>query len=497
VPHVVLIVVDTLRADYVGSYGSEVSTPNIDRLAAAGVRFANAYCHVPITGPSHASLFTSLLPFEHGVVNNAQIFDLGFETFAEVLRFGGRRTAGFVSLGVLKRQFRFDQGFEQYFDSFERDWMKDARELNHEVLGWLDGVNDAPLFSWIHYSDPHEPYTPPGLEYPGVGVRLGGGEQVVIRADGRGHEVTLVVPPGTHTVRLEGVPSAPRHTIRFPFLRVEDPRLELIRGRGWKTKLKRFGDPAFDTTLPATLEIVNPTSEPRRTVLQLMCRELLSVPEIRERYALEVEFVDEQIGVLLDELERRGVLDDALVIFTSDHGEAFGEHNHVGHISQLYEELIRVPLIVSFPGRLQAGRVVEQSVGLIDLLPTVAELLDLELRDGGRGRSLVPLLDGNSLPDMPVVAETYRPEAASDKKAVVFGGIKYIHSWSDREWEEIYDLRTDPGERNDLATTRPDLLAQLRTLLERQLATGARVPSRDAALTDEEKERLRALGYIR
>ena len=354
-----------------------MSTPNIDRLAAAGVRFENAYAHIPITGPSHASLFSSMLPFEHGVVNNAQIFDPGLETMAELLGGWGRRTAGFVSLGVLQRAFRFDQGFESFHDRFPRDWMKDAGEVNAEVIDWLGGISNAPFFAWIHYSDPHEPYTPPGLAYPEVKVVFDDVELAVVAATGRGYSLPVVVPPGVHAVRFEPAATPPKHRIRFPSIRLDDDRLELNRRDGWTTKVKRFGDPAFDTRLPATLEIVNPTSVTVSTVIQLICKELLSISEIRERYALEVEFVDRRIGELMAELDRRGVLDNALVIFTSDHGEAFEEHNHVGHISQLYDELIRVPLIVSHPGRLPEGLVIDDTVGLIDLFPTVAELLDL------------------------------------------------------------------------------------------------------------------------
>jgi len=493
---VVLVVVDTLRADHVGAYGSTVSTPNINRIAASGVRFSTVYSHIPITGPSHASLFSSMLPFEHGVLNNVQIFDPGVPTMAEVLGTWGRRTAGFVSLGVLQRSFRFDRGFESYHDGFERDWMKDASEVNAEVMEWLADASEAPFFAWIHYSDPHEPYTPPGVDYPEVELRLDGGALATVTANGRGHRVPLMVPPGAHSLRIEASATPPRHTVRFPLMEVEDDRLRLVRREGWKTKNRRFGDPAFDTRLPATVDVINPTSEPVGTALQLICKELLSIPEIRERYALEVEFVDRRIGELLDAFERKGMLDDTLLIFTSDHGEGFGEHNHVGHISQLYEQLVRVPLILSMPGRIAGPAVVDAPVGLIDVYPTVVELLGVPPPPGLRGRSLVPLIDGCALPERAVVAETHRPEAATDKQAVIFEGFKYIHSIGDREWEELYDLREDPGETNDLFTTRPDVVKRMREILERRLEGGGAV-SVDAELTEKEKQQLRALGYIR
>jgi arylsulfatase A-like enzyme len=496
-PDVVLIVVDTLRADHVGVYGSDVSTPNMDGLAAAGVRFSNAYSHIPITGPSHGTLFSSMLPFEHGAVNNAQIFSPNGPTMPELVSDWGWQTGGVISLGVLNRNFRFDRGFERFGDSFSRDWMKNAGEVNADVMEWLGAISSRPFFAWIHYSDPHEPYTPPGLVYPEVVVMFDGSEVARLTADGRGDGVPVVVPPGSHEVRFAATEDRPRHTIRFPAMWLEDDRLELVRRDGWTTKTFRFAGPSFDTPLPATLEITNPTRDQVSTELRLICKERLSRREIRERYALEVEYVDRRIGELLDELERRGVLSDALVVFASDHGEAFGEHKHVGHISQLYQEAIRVPLIVSFPGRIPAGVVVDDVVGLIDVLPTMAELLGLPLPASVRGRSLVPLLEGRPMPARPLFAETHKPEAYRDRRAVIAGGFKLIHSLGDDEWLELYDLRSDPRETANVSDDRPDLVDEMRSMLDRRAAESERAGSRDADLTDEEKEQLRALGYVR
>ncbi len=497
VASVVLIVIDTLRADHVGVYGSTVATPHIDALASRGVMFSNAYCHIPITGPSHASLFTSLLPYDHGVHNNAQILDPGRQTLAEILGSWDRDTAAFVSLGVLKGQFGFAQGFDAYHDSFTVDWMKDARELNAEVTGWLSEGPRRPFFLWLHYSDPHEPYTPPDLSYPRIDVVLGGRSVATLAADGRGVTVPVEVPPGRHTVRLEPAGPEPTHTIRFPDIRVADHKLSVAPDSGWTVFEKRYGPAAFDTTLPATLVVVNPTGQSRTTELILACKEVLSLEETQQRYAQEVAFVDREIGVLMFTLERAGLLENTLLVFTSDHGEALGDHGHVGHISQLYEELIRVPLVMVWPDRLPRGLVVDDAVALVDLLPTVVDLLGIDTAPGLRGRSLVPLLRGERLPSRPVIAETYRPEAYSDKRAVIADGVKYIFTDHDQEWHEVYDLTSDPSERTDLAASRQDLLDLLRGVLDDELGRGPWAAARDAELTEDEAARLRALGYLR
>lgn len=493
---VVLIVIDTLRADFVGVYGGEVATPNIDALAERGVLFRNAYSHIPITGPSHASIFTSLLPVDHGVHNNGQVLERDLESLPEVLSSWGWHTAGFVSLGVLKGGFGFDRGFDTYRDQFGVDWMKNAQELNREVYDWIERPPPGSIFLLLHYSDPHEPYTPPGLEYPRVRILFEGEELAVVRADGRGVSVPVTVPPGRNALRFEAVTETPPRGVRFPTIRVVDSSLDLQLTAGWSEHDKRFGRSAFDTLLPSGAELVNRSEDAVNTSLEVSCIERLSVAEIRQRYAQEVAFVDQQIGVLMSRLEAAGRLDRTLLIFTSDHGEGLGDHDHVGHISQLYDTLIRVPLIIVYPGRISTGVVINDAVSLVDLAPTVVELLGLQLQTGVRGNSLVPLLRGTHMPERPVVAETHRPEAYSDKLAIISGGFKYIWSRRDHEWVELYDLTEDPDEHRDLSQERPELVSELRDALDRELASSQRFPAVEADISDEDAARLRALGYV-
>lgn len=496
VDDVVLIVVDTLRADFVGVYGSEVATPNIDALAERGVLFRNAYSHIPITGPSHASIFTSRLPVDHGVHNNGQILGRNLESLPEVLASWGRHTAGFVSLGVLKGRFGFDRGFDTYRDQFGWDWMKNARELNREVYDWLEWPPPGPRFMWLHYSDPHEPYAPPGLEYPPVRVLFEGQELGVFHADGRGLSLPVTVPPGRSSLRFEAISEIPPRGVRFPTIRVTDDSLDLRLTSGWSEHVKRFGGSAFDTLLPAGADLLNRSGSAVDTTLELSCIVRLSVAEIRQRYAQEVAFVDQEIGALMTRLEATGRLDRTLLVFTSDHGEGLGDHDHVGHISQLYDTLIRVPLILVYPGHIPAGVVIDDTVSLVDVAPTVAELVGLRLETDLRGSSVVPLLMGGQMPDRPVIAETYRPEAYSDKLAIISSGFKYIWSRRDHEWVELYNLAEDPDEHRDLARQRPELVAEMREALDREFASSPRFPTIDTDMSETDAARLRALGYV-
>jgi iduronate 2-sulfatase len=227
------------------------------------------------------------------------------------------------------------------------------------------------------------------------------------------------------------------------------------------------------------------------------CKKLLSKPEIRDAYAGETEFVDLQVGRLLAGLEAQGLMDNTLVIFASDHGEGLGDHDHVGHISQVYDSLLQVPLILTWPGQLPVGKVIDAPVGLVDVFPTVADLLRLETPPVASGVSLVPLIRDGTVAERTFIAATYRPEAFTDKRAIILDGFKYIHSWKDdNEWEELYEVTADPGELEDLAQARPEMLGKLRAALARRLAAMSENASIDVELSEEDRAHLRALGYI-
>ena len=169
--NIVLITVDTLRADHLPAYGYRgVKTPAIDRLAAQSVLFEDAVAHVPMTLPSHASILTGLLPPAHGVRDNAGfILDSKIKTLAEVLKEQGYQTAAFVSAFVLDSQFKLDQGFDLYSDTFvlaearvsSLEVYRRAEDTQKEVDSWLQKIGGQKFFLWVHYFDPHDPYEPP------------------------------------------------------------------------------------------------------------------------------------------------------------------------------------------------------------------------------------------------------------------------------------------------------------------------------------------------
>ena len=213
-------------------------------------------------------------------------------------------------------------------------------------------------------------------------------------------------------------------------------------------------------------------------------------------YLGEIAYADESLGTLLDQLRRLGVWDRTLVVFTSDHGEGRGEHDESTHSLLLYESTLHVPLIVKVPGG-AAGTRVSQRVGIVDVLPTVLDLLDLPLPEGLQGESLRPHLEGQpSSRPRALYAETLSPRLTrnwGELRALVHGDYKYVHG----PRPELYDLARDPRELSDLMAERPDTAAGLRDHLESYLATHA-VTGLDSSVDvdSETARRLAALGYL-
>lgn len=494
--NVLLIVMDTLRGDVLGCYGGPARTPNLDRLASSGVLFERAYSHASSTGPSHASLLTSLLPFEHGAVANRRRLSHEHQTLAEVLQASGWHTSAVVSLGVLQGKFGFDQGFDTYGDDFTRDWIKDASEVTGEALNMMEIDATEPYFLWVHYCDPHAPYAPGDLIYPVISLELDGRPVGEFEANGRRQTVELPLTPGVNRLRFLGDSLEPGSEYRLDVFRTLGEGVA-VRPGDWTMVEQRRRVPTYVAELPAALELVAGPEVEGPVEARFNFKERLSLAEIRARYALEVEYADRQIGVLLAELADRGLLDDTVVIFASDHGEGLGDHDHMAHVDQLYDTLIRVPLIIRYPGHVAEGLRVDDAVGLADVFPTVTELLQLPPPESSSGRSLVPLLQGRADPERPVFAEIHRPEAVADRSSIVSGGFKYIVSWtSSGVGEELYDLEADPDELHDLHDQSPDLVDRLRMDLLYRLRSVHQTGSQDVLLDEEETARLRALGYV-
>lgn len=426
-PNVILIVVDTLRADHLGSYGyGRDTSPNIDALAAESLLFENALSHAADTRFAMASLLSGFLVHETGVLESVVLSD-GLELLPERLSAEGYATAAVISNWVLRSGRRYEQGFDVYDDAMEPSEEsrgapeRTAGPTTDRAIDLVQQLSGGPFFLWVHYQDPHGPYTPPA----GTADRFRAG----------GAEPRPVHPSGS------------------------------LSGRG--------GIPDYQR-LPG----------------------LTDFDEYRARYDGEIRHVDAQLQRLLDALERLGIEDETLIVLTADHGEGLGEHDYYfAHGEYLFQHQLHVPLILRWGNRLRGRRA--DYVRHVDILPTILAVAGAAVPPDLRGTDL---RSGAETPRA-ILSEMRSPFVdPKEKLALTVDGMKLIFTPALRR-TELYDLRRDPGELHDLSQA-PDHAERLAALasglaaLRRENRLDSIEPSAPQELTDEEREKLRSLGYV-
>ncbi len=505
---VILITLDTQRADYLSYVNPSLAhTPHLDELARSGVYFNRAYSLIPITLPSHASLFFSEPPYKIKNYNNGQEIKRkrARPSFVNLFKKNGFKTAAFVSLGVLASEFGLDEGFDTYEDSFPEDrWYLHAGEVNDRVLPWIEAHRQEPFFLWVHYSDPHDPYAPPDSPDD---LRVYFNEQLVFQTclnKYRTHRLPLELKPGLNRLRLEVdnfADSNPDHFLaRLDWLQVLDSgtrteiRADLVRG--WYIRRQ---DNVFLFKSGSVIEIQN-GPRPRKAWFVFRGKLLLPVEAICRQYRAEVEYMDSEIGRLIDHLKKLNLYQNTMFVIIGDHGEGLGEyHNtfgdpHIGHIHFLYDVYLRVPFIIAYPGHLGGGKKIETPVTMLDVAPTILEVMGWERLPQQLGRNVLKL-KGAAPP--PLYFETYRPEAVRDRFAVLEPPWHLIITPEDRRLE-VYNMELDPLEKNDLSSDVATNAAvqQLKKLLE-DFARTALKEKEEIAIDKKTEEMLRSLGYIR
>lgn len=440
--HVVLISIDTARADHFGFMGSTwVRTPHLDALAAESIVFTDYMTVVPTTLASHATLFTGKYPHNHGTARNGFTVNPENDTLAEILRRAGMKTVGVAGSFALDSRFGIAQGFTHYdeeFDILVGDWGADqnqrlAANVTHAVSRYLDdnGVPER-LFLFAHYFDPHRPY----------------------------------------------YALAPFDTLYDPLGRRDLSPIPLLKSGS-----------AF---LPDEAR-----REARRHELQ---------------YAAEISYTDEHIGRLLDELRRRGILDEALVIVTSDHGESLWEHDEeFDHGFGVYQSTMHSVFMVRLPGGASGGTRVDGTFASIDVMPTILDFLGIDPPEH---------IDGERV-DLRKIDKILPPRARFGEATKPWRGVETYGRWPNsmkpqciregrhklvvtryRGTEELYDVASDPGELNDLLTDpSPEiesLALRLRSELDEWAASADPLPSAfEPSQQEETMRRLRSLGYLR
>ena len=415
--NVLFILVDTLRADRLGAYGYERDTsPNLDALAATGIRFAHQISQSSWTKCSMASLWTGLYPVRTRVLRAYDVLSDEARMPAEVFQEAGFRTAGIWRNGWIAPNFGFGQGFEIYLSPRpERQQRARVQRIAQPNLT-LDGDDGDILDSTREF----------------------------LRAHG--------------------------HERFFLYLHLMD-----VHQYAYSEESALFGTNYSDS------------------------------------YDNAIHWVDSLLGILFRELDAMGLRDRTLIVFASDHGEAFGEHDGEGHARNVYGEVTQTPLILGLPFRLEPGIVVEARSENVDLWPTVLDLVGLPPLPDADGRSLVPEIvaaaqgvgptdgdeDGVAFAQIDQrwgrVRETPRPMVAVNQ-----GRWRLMYRAGLPRQSELYDKRDDPREQRDLAGEQPEVAEAMNEMALGYLKSPPPSWGADAPVIEIDEmqlNQLRALGY--
>ncbi len=390
--NVVLITVDTLRADHLGCYGYfRPTSPRIDALASESVLFENCTVPMATTLPSHVSILTGTWPIEHGVLANVAHGGMAYKptnaltSLSQALTDCDYATAAFVSAKPLRLNSGIDKGFSHFDDpnAPQRRGAVTADRAIKWLAQHLREKNEQPFFLWVHLFDPHDPFDPPS-EYSSA-FKAGAGLEAYLQE------------------------------------------------RGFSDASARPGG------------------------------RMVKTRESHDGYDGEILYTDEQVGHLLDELDRQGIRERTIVSLITDHGEGLGQHAEPGH-GLIWDEQVRSAWLLRAPG-LSARRVTAR-VSTVDFLPTLLELL--QLPELGAFREQLSGVD--------VLAASFRgrPQFSQSSARLVEHGQPLVHSvsqgpwklhWQDQEHRTLYNLETDPFELKDVAASHPERVEELQEIL--------------------------------
>ncbi len=461
---IVLVSIDTLRADHLGLYGSpRMTSPTLDIFASEGTVFTDASSTSPWTLPAHASILTGRNPLNHGVMRFDSALPEEVDSLAGMLKSHGYQTAAVVNSTWLKKEpFRLTRDFDQYLfidDTMDRrapnTWITD------QAINWISEHQDKPLFLFVHYYDVHADYASLP-EYERLFVTEYNGE-----VDGTAWQLA---------------------TASF-----EDDFLEMCHKEYDPSKC-RIG------TLEKYLAV-------DKTVEKLILDEN-DVKHLEQLYDAGIRQLDTELGRLFSAVTKNGSESESLVVIVSDHGEEFMEHGRVDHFLTVYQEILHVPLIFRGQG-VPAGLRIDAPVSVIDIVPTVLTMAGLAVPEELDGLSLLPLMGRK--PEAEFGDRFLYGEAAGGLsyqlmmdeiypvyRSVRKGSYKLIYdSKADDAW--LYDLSQDPYEQNDIRSEYPEVAEPLLAEMRARYSDFAPSPNPENQidLESDELERLRALGYIR
>lgn len=452
-PNILLITIDTLRADHLGCYGYQLDTsPTIDRLAKKGILFTDCAPQWPQTLPSMAALNTGLYPKTMGIKYGGHKLPSSFLLMSEIFSQAGYRTGAVVANFNIGKTFGFNQGFDHFVESWQEMWKEKKRNIlfynypgkvKHftnatimvdQALKWLEeSKNEKPFYLWLHYMDPHGPYLPP-----------------------KSHAGYFNNKYTAEPVPLEELP---------PYqLQTDD-----------------------ETGLPIT-----------------------DLAFYQAQYDREIRFIDDELGRLFSDIKQYNSDRNTIIILTSDHGESLSEHNYyLEHGKLPYQACAHIPLIIADNTKLSAGLTFKKPVGLIDVSATILELAGIAIPQHFEGQSLAPLMRKKKNAAVPKYTFMESGRTIKDTQLTVrYGKWKLIHVRSLKNRKvmagteyELYDIKNDPSEIHNLVTQHPKIVKRLGKVLHDWYTSGPRPSEQNIevdinSLDPKAVEMLKSLGYV-
>lgn len=443
-PPIILIVIDALRADYLGAYGFDGPvSPILDELALESVVFERCSSQAPWTTASMASMMTSLYPEAHGVRlapddprdqrswrdRWTRSIPESTATLTECLRDRGYRTAAFIANPFLARGLGFEQGFDTFDETAATNRNRDSSVLLDAGLTWLRSqeASGEPTFLYLHLMDVHGPYAAPDTDYEAIRTSPGFGEAMTI--------------PDWGFRRIQ------------PYLRA--PRWAKARDRD---QLRLW----------------------------------------RGRYAAGIHAADRRVGDFIRALRDSGQWDKQLVVLTSDHGEELFDHGGWDHGFSLHEHQLHVPLMVRFPDGRGAGERIEDLVRLVDLMPTLIDLTEATGPPDMIGRDFRHFVKPSAGHGEQRVAFATSDKGHPGDTSIFDGRYKLISDMANFRFK-LYDIANDPGELNEISAHNEEIVQSLVLRLREEMSKVEQgIASKDTPgeIPPEQLERLRELGYL-
>ena len=466
-PNVLVLMLDTLRNDFVGWSGHPRGvSPALDAVARRGTVFTHLITQAPHTKASCASFLTSLHPTSHGAVDLAGL-PASALTLGEVLRDEGYQTFGASANTYISPVFGLHQGFDRL-----------------ETLPLL--VTNKNQFGHILRRVSRRFGSPAPIE----AVR-----NVLLSIERRFYwtvegDVVELDATRVGSLFLDWMDEEPREPF-FAYLQVLEPHATYIPPEPYAA---RYSDPDYDGEPVKEHPPIAGLFAPVHTAPALPDDELRNMID---RYDAEIAHMDDQLAPLWRRLSEDGLMERTIVVLVGDHGESFFEKGMWGHGHCLYEEELRVPLVIAWPTVLPEGHLVPRVVRTVDLMPTILDLTEVEIPPAVHGVSLVDVLEGVSAGDEP---PAYSEIEWSGKKSEALrkDGLKLIRTWDGDRW--LFDLDADPNERINVAAERPEALEELTRQMDEfaEFLQSTRLQGAEGAgeLDDATLERLKALGYV-